>query len=156
MMEGWTWKALCNDSPFGSGRLSPPVGFEPALTRTGANRSKVGSANHLATSHRRKKRKMKEIIVLQNLLQCIYRVLHPPDTDQPVQLCSLISVSSAVWNRFIGYLKSAHRSLISLRSLNFSKTGLNTEWAHLLFCRYCCAPTNYATFLLFKQTKTNF
>ena len=40
-----------------------------------------------------KKMKMKEIMVLQNLLQCIYRVLRPPDTDQPVQLCSLISVS---------------------------------------------------------------
>ena len=143
-MEGWMWKALCNDLSFRSGRISSPVGFEPALTRTQANRSEVGSANHSATSYTRKKKKMKEIMVLQNLLQCIYQVWRPPRHRSACATVQSDLGFPAVWNWVTGYQKCAHPSLVRFCSLNFSKSGLSTDWAHLLFCRYCCAPTNYA------------
>ena len=41
-MEGW--KALYNEAPLGSRRISPPVGFEPATPW-----SEGGSANRSAT-----------------------------------------------------------------------------------------------------------
>ena len=53
----------------------------------------------------------------------------------------------AVWNRF--WSSATKRVLIEVWSdCTVSKSDLSTHWAHLLFCMYWCAPTNYAKWII--------